>query len=192
MHLQECGVEEKGRNTRTRSLSSPHWVGRGKVGDGRGRTTYAWMVHWNPTQSLAGLWLSFAVYFFMSPCLIRFDRDKPSWLRDVVNLGGSPLSICASTMELVTMNNHEPPMHLGLCLLRCCATKATASRSSICICDRESRSLEPSSSMILHRERMNKVFGKWSLRLLALFFKFFIMGHLPLRRTCAEGRRLQC
>jgi hypothetical protein len=58
------------------------------------------------------------------------------------------------------MNNHEPPMHLGLCLLRYCATKATASRSLICICDRESRSLEPSSSMILHRERMNKVFGK--------------------------------
>jgi hypothetical protein len=38
---------------------------------------------------------------------------------------------------------------------------------------------------------MNKVFEKRSSRLLARFSKFFIMAHLPLCRTCAEGRRLQ-
>jgi hypothetical protein len=94
-------------------------------------------------------------------------------------------------MELATTNDHEPPTHLGFCLLCCCATKTTSSRSSTCICDRESRSLEPSSSTILHRERANKVFGKRSSRLLARFFKFFIMAHLPLRRTRVEGHRLQ-
>jgi hypothetical protein len=37
----------------------------------------------------------------------------------------------------------------------------------------------------------NKVFGKRYSRLLARFFNFFITAHLPLRQTCAEGRRLQ-
>jgi hypothetical protein len=61
----------------------------------------------------------------------------------------------------------------------------------MCICDRESRSLEPSCSVILHRERANKVFRKRSSRLLACFFKFFITAHLPLRWTHAEGHCLQ-
>jgi hypothetical protein len=90
------------------------------------------------------------------------------------------------------MNNHEPPMHLVFCLLRCYAAKATSFRSSMCICDRERRSSEPSSSVILHRESANKVFGKRSSRLLTCFFKFFITARLPLRWTCAEGHRLQC
>jgi hypothetical protein len=61
----------------------------------------------------------------------------------------------------------------------------------MCICDQESRSLEPSSSVILHREKVNKVFRKRSLRLLARFVKFFTMTHLPLRQSRTEGRRLQ-
>jgi hypothetical protein len=74
----------------------------------------------------------------------------------------------------------------------CCAAETTSSRSSICICDRESRSPESSSSTILHQERTNKVFEKRSSRLLARFVKFFIMTRLPLRQSRAEGRRLQC
>jgi hypothetical protein len=35
------------------------------------------------------------------------------------------------------------------------------------------------------------VFGKQSLWLLARFFKFIIMAHLPLHRMCVKGRRLQ-
>jgi hypothetical protein len=89
------------------------------------------------------------------------------------------------------MNNHEAPTHRVFRLLHCYATKATSSRSSICICDRESRSPEPLSSAILHRERVNKVFEKRSSWLLAHFFKFFIMTYLPLRQMRAEGHRLQ-
>jgi hypothetical protein len=96
-------------------------------------------------------------------------------------------------MERVTITSrHEPPAHLVFLLLRCCADMATSSRSSTCICDRESRSPEPSSSAILHQEMVNKVFGKRSSRLLACSFKFFTTARLPLRRTRAEGHRLQC
>jgi hypothetical protein len=48
------------------------------------------------------------------------------------------------------------------------------------------------SSAILHRERVNKVFGKRSSRLLTHFVKFFTAARLPLRRSHVEGRRLQC
>jgi hypothetical protein len=96
-----------------------------------------------------------------------------------------------ATTKLVTTYNHEPPTHLGFHLLSYYTTKATSSRSSTCICDRESRSLKLSSSVILHRERENKVFEKRSSRLLPRFFKLFIMTHLPLHRTCVEGRCLQ-
>jgi hypothetical protein len=89
------------------------------------------------------------------------------------------------------MNNHEPPTYLVFRLLRCCATKTTLSHLSTCINNRESGYPEPSSSTILHRKRVNKVFRKRSLRLPACFFKFFITVHLPLHRTRAESRRLQ-
>jgi hypothetical protein len=69
-------------------------------------------------------------------------------------------------MKLASMNNHEPPMLLSFCLLRCCATNAISSRLSTCICDRKSSSLEPSFSTVLHRERVDKVFWKRSFRLL--------------------------
>jgi hypothetical protein len=85
----------------------------------------------------------------------------------------------------------KTPTHLDFHCFCCCAAEATSSRSSMCICDQESRSLESSSSAILHRERVNKVFGKRSSRLLARFVKFFNTAHLPLRRSHAEGRRLQ-
>jgi hypothetical protein len=38
---------------------------------------------------------------------------------------------------------------------------------------------------------VNKVFGKRSSRLLTRFIKFFTTARLPLRRSRAEGRRLQ-
>jgi hypothetical protein len=89
------------------------------------------------------------------------------------------------------MNNNEPPTHLAFRLLRYCASKATSSHSSMCICDRESRSSEPSSSVILHRERANKVFEKRSSQLLTHFFKFFIMTCPHLHQTHTEGHHLQ-
>jgi hypothetical protein len=90
------------------------------------------------------------------------------------------------------MNNHEPPTHLDFCLLHCCTAKAISSRSSTCIYIRESRSPKPSSSSILHQERVNMVFGKRFSQLLARFFKFFITTRLPLHRTCTKGRCFQC
>jgi hypothetical protein len=45
--------------------------------------------------------------------------------------------------------------------------------------------------VILHQERANKVFGKRSSRLLARSVRFFTMARLPLRRSRAEGHRLQ-
>jgi hypothetical protein len=101
--------------------------------------------------------------------------------------------ICAAAMEQVTTNNHEPPTHLGFCLLHYCATKATSAHSPTCIYDRESRSLEPSSSAIQHQGRVNKVFGNRSSQLLTRFFKFFIMTHLTLRRRLQrELCRVNC
>jgi hypothetical protein len=82
-------------------------------------------------------------------------------------------------------------MHLVFHLHRCCAAKATSSCLSTCICDRECRSLESSSSVILHHERVNKIFGKRSSWLLTHVFKFFITAHLPLQQLRAEGHRLQ-
>jgi hypothetical protein len=73
----------------------------------------------------------------------------------------------------------------------CCAAEATSSHSLTCICDRESMSPEPSSSAILHRERVNKIFGKRSSRLLTCFIKFFTTARLSLRRSRVEGRRVQ-
>jgi hypothetical protein len=98
--------------------------------------------------------------------------------------------IRVTAMELVTTNNHKP-MQLGFYFLRCCAKKAISFCSSTCIRDRESRSPKPLSSAILHREMVNKVFGKRSSRLLACFFKFFITARLPLCWTRAEDRHLQ-
>jgi hypothetical protein len=46
------------------------------------------------------------------------------------------------------------------------------------------------SSVILHREKANKVFEKRSLQLLTRFFKSFITAR-PLRRTRTDDHRLQ-
>jgi hypothetical protein len=88
------------------------------------------------------------------------------------------------------MNNHEPPTHLVSHLIRC-SVKATSSCSSTCIYNWESRSLEPSYSVILHRERVNKIFRKQSSRLLECLFKFFITARLPFHRTHVDGHHLQ-
>jgi hypothetical protein len=95
-------------------------------------------------------------------------------------------------MEVVTRTAIKNTNASRFCRFCCCATKATSSHSSTCIYDRESRSLKPSSSAILHRERANKVFEKQSSRLLARFVKFFTTARLPLHRTRAEGHCLQC
>jgi hypothetical protein len=113
----------------------------------------------------------------VSPCLIHFDRDRPSRLRDAVTPRHLPyIYTCSCHRNSNIPTATKTPSHLG---------------SSTCICDQESRSPEPSSLAILHRERANKVFGKRSLRLLAHFIKFFTTARLPLRRSHAEGRRLQ-
>jgi hypothetical protein len=99
MHLQVCGREEKGGNTRARSPR------RGVVwrGNGRGRTTCAWIVHRNRAQSLAG----------PRPPFI-FDRDRASRLRDAVTLGRSSLYIRAAATEIATKSiAKKTPTHLG-------------------------------------------------------------------------------
>jgi hypothetical protein len=89
------------------------------------------------------------------------------------------------------MNNHENTNTSRFYRFCCCAAETTSSCSSMCICDWESRSLKSSSLAILHQERVNKVFGKRSSRLLAHFVKFFTTARLPLRRSCVEGHYLQ-
>jgi hypothetical protein len=83
-------------------------------------------------------------------------------------------------------------MHLGFHLLHCCVVKASSSRSSTCICNRESRSLESSTSVILHQKRANKVFRNdlhdYSIR----FIKLFIMTHFPLCWLCIEPHHIYC
>jgi hypothetical protein len=101
-----------------------------------------------------------------------------------------PINMCGPHGSS-NQNNYEPSTHLGLRLIRCCAAKTYSSRSSMCICDWESMSPKPSSSAILHRERVNKVFEKRSSRLLARFVMFFTTAHLPLHRSYIDGHRLQ-
>jgi hypothetical protein len=90
------------------------------------------------------------------------------------------------------MSSHENTNKSRFRRFCSCTAEATSCRSSTCICDRESRSPDPSSSAILHWEMTNKVFGKRSSRLLAHFIKFFTTARLPLRWSRAEGCRLQC
>jgi hypothetical protein len=114
---------------------------------------------WSKASQIRGFLLPFI--FATSTCLIHFDRERPNRLRHAIILGGSfPINTCG---HHATSNNehHEPPTHLGFCLLRrYYAAKATSSHSSTCICDRESRSVKPSYSVILHQERVNKVIRK--------------------------------
>jgi hypothetical protein len=79
-----------------------------------------------------------------------------------------PIYMCGHHENSKKTNNHENTNTSRFRRFCCCTAEATLSRSSMCICDLESRSPEPSSSAILHRERVNKVFGKRSLRLLSL------------------------
>jgi hypothetical protein len=131
--------------------------------------------------------------FVTSPCLIRFDRDRANRLRDAVTLGRSSLYIHVTATKIVTkINSHENTNTSRFHRFCCCAAEATSSRSSTCICDRESRSPESSSSAILHhRKRANKIFGKRSSRLLTRFIKFFTTARLPLCRSRADDHRLQ-
>jgi hypothetical protein len=89
MHLQVCRREEKGRNIR--ALTRLTGKGMARRGEGRGRTTCAWIVHWNPAKAaqVHGFLLPFI--FAMSLCQICFDKDRPSRLWDAVTLGGSSL-----------------------------------------------------------------------------------------------------
>jgi hypothetical protein len=135
---------------------------------------------------------SFCCLFCYESVSNTFDRDRPSRLRDAVTLGRSSLYIRAAATEIGIDQQPRKHQHIYRFRRYCCyAAEATSSHSSTYICDRESRSPKPSSSAILHRERPNKGFGKQSLRLLARFIKFFTTAHLPLRRSHAEGRRLQ-
>jgi hypothetical protein len=61
----------------------------------------------------------------------------------------------------------------------------------MCIGDQESMSLELSSSVILHQERVNKIFEKRSMWLLNRFFKLVIIVCLPLHRGRTNRHRLQ-
>jgi hypothetical protein len=95
-------------------------------------------------------------------------------------------------MSSLEWTTNEPQMHIGFCLLVAAASpKLLHPRSSTCICDQKSRSPELSSSVILHRERANKIFGKRSSWLFARLFKFFITARLPLHWTRVKGHHLQ-
>jgi hypothetical protein len=76
MHLQVCGVEEKERNIRARLLTSR---GGARCDDG-------------PKASQIHGFL-YPFIFATSLCLIHFDRDRPSRLRNAVTLGRSPLGV---------------------------------------------------------------------------------------------------
>jgi hypothetical protein len=85
--------EEKWRNTHARSLASPHWAEWGVAWHGEEMGTGARRVREKSAEirpkasQVHDLLLPFI--FAMSPCLIRFDRDRPNQLRDAVTLGGS-------------------------------------------------------------------------------------------------------
>jgi hypothetical protein len=88
----KCVKEKRKGEIRTRLLASSHWAGHGVAR----RWARAHDVHVNsltksgpkPRRTMA---FFCHLFFAMSPCLIHFNRDKPSLLRDIVTLGGSSL-----------------------------------------------------------------------------------------------------
>jgi hypothetical protein len=105
-------------------------------------------------------------------------RCNPRWVFPINTCGRHRSSNTRTTRVTNASRSHR------FC---CCSTEATLSRLSTCIYDQESRPLEPSSSVILHWERANKVFGKRPSRLLARFVKFFTTARLPLHRSRTNG-----
>jgi hypothetical protein len=95
MHLQVCGEEEKWRNTSACLLASPGGAGQGGAWRGEAMGMDARCVHeyftkiWPKASQVYSFLLP--LIFATSPCLIRFDRDRPSRLRDFATLGGSSL-----------------------------------------------------------------------------------------------------
>jgi hypothetical protein len=63
-----------------------------------------------------------------------------------------PINMCGCHSSR-NMKSHENTNASWFRRFCCCVTTATSSRSLMCICDQESRSSEPSSAVILHRER---------------------------------------
>jgi hypothetical protein len=98
MHLQVYRGEEKGENARTRTLA--RLSSSGRAGHG-----VAWRWAW--AHDLLLLFI-----FAMSPCIIRFDIDRPSRLRDAVTLGGSSLYIRASATEIATYQQPQKHQHI--------------------------------------------------------------------------------
>jgi hypothetical protein len=123
MHLQVCEGERKGGNTRACSprLASPGGAGRDMAWRGEARQGEAMCVgarrareystKIRPKVSQAhSLILPFI--FATSPCLIRFNRDRPSRLRDAVTLGGSSLYIRAAATKIATYQQPRKQQHI--------------------------------------------------------------------------------
>jgi hypothetical protein len=75
-------VEERRKGETYKHALSPRWA---KVHDVRMNGLL------KSGLKTKGLRVPFAVYFATSPCLICFDRDRPSRLRDAVTVGKSSL-----------------------------------------------------------------------------------------------------
>jgi hypothetical protein len=84
-------------------------AGPGRSGAGRG-VARQWAKIRPKASQVHDLLLPFI--FAMSLCLICFDRDRPSWLRDAVTLGRSFLYIRATVTEIATDQQPRKYQHI--------------------------------------------------------------------------------
>jgi hypothetical protein len=108
MYLQVCGEEEKGENTRARSLASPLQAGRGVAWRGDGRVYSLPKSGPKPRRPTA----SFCCLFCYKSVSNTFDRDRASRLRDAVTLGRSSLYICVATTEIGIDQQPQKHQHI--------------------------------------------------------------------------------
>jgi hypothetical protein len=95
-----CEGEKKGKNTYARS-EARRWVHDVRVNSS---------LKSDSASQTRDLLLPFI--FAMGPCLIRFDRDRHSRLRDDVTLGGSSIYIRAAATEIATYQQSQKYQHI--------------------------------------------------------------------------------
>jgi hypothetical protein len=117
MHLQVCGGEEKGKNTRVCSLASSGRTGRGVVWRGearRGARAHDVRVNSPPKSDPKPRRpvTSFCRLFCYESVSNTFDRDRPSCLWDAVTLDRSSIYIRAAATEIGIDQQPQKHQHI--------------------------------------------------------------------------------
>jgi hypothetical protein len=120
-------------NTRALAhLASPGQARRGETMGAGARCGHEYYAKIRSKASQArDLLLSFAT----SPCLIHFDRDRYSQLRDAITLGGSSLQIRAAATVVATRTTTKNTNTSRLQRFCCCAAEREQVSKTIVLSD---------------------------------------------------------